>query len=262
MATATPPAGTIGHDQAAQILRLSPTELTRLVGAGTIPRVSPGVYHPGTIIGTYIEYQKSEIAARDKQIAARDKQIAELTEQLNRLQPKTQDEIAHHIDVSDRRLRELLAEWGISHKTTPFDEIRVRYIRKLREEAAGRKSSDPEALDPVQENALLKRSMRESVDLKNAKTRGEQAPIEALVNSISKMAEIAVSVLDQIDGDIAKAVPDLPDPARQVIMKCITDARNKIAARKLRGVVVSSVDPDDDIDLGDAEETGSDAATP
>lgn len=232
MATATPPAGTIGHDQAAQILRLSPTELTRLVGAGTIPRVSPGVYHPGTIIGTYIEHLRSE--------------VARLSEQLKRAQPETQDEIAHYLDISDRRLRELLAEWGISHKTTPLDQIRVRYIRKLREEAAGR-------ADVGGEDGLVAARTREANEradrlaLQNATLRGEFAPIEVLGDVLAKTIEIMVSELEQIDAALQKAAPDLPEPARQAVLVCINAARNKVKAR-IGSLKVDDIDPADNID--------------
>lgn len=247
MATTPAPAGTIGHDQAAQILRLSPAELTKLAGAGVVPRIGPGVYHPGTIIGAYIEHQRSETTARDER-------IARLTEQLSRAQPETQDEIAHYLDISDRRLRELLAEWGISHKTTPIDDLRVRYIRKLREEAAGRQSQDANGLDIVQEGAALKREQRIRLELQNAVTRGEYAPIDALGDALAKSIEVMVAELDQIDGLIAQLAPDTPEALRLAILNCVTTARNKIAARGA-SLVIAALDPSDDIgaDLDDLD---------
>ena len=232
MATAAPPAGTIGHDPAAQILRMSPAELTRLASAGIVPRVGTGIYHPGTIIGTYIEHLRAE--------------VARLREQLKRAQPETQDEIAHYLDISDRRLRELLAEWGISHKTTPLDQIRVRYIRKLREEAAGR-------ADVGGEDGLVAARTREANEradrlaLQNAQLRGEFAPIELLGDVLAKTIEIMVSELEQIDAALVKVAPDLPEPARQAVLTCVNAARNKIKDR-VGSLKVDDIDPADDID--------------
>lgn len=232
MATATPPAGTIGHDQAAQILRMSPAELTRLASAGIVPRVGPGIYHPGTIIGTYIEHLRAE--------------VAQLREQLKRARPETQDEIAHYLDISDRRLRELLAEWGISHKTTPLDQIRVRYIRKLREEAAGR-------ADVGGEDGLVSARTREANEradrlaLQNAQLRGEVAPIDLLGDALAKTIEIMVSELEQIDAALVKVAPDMPEPVRQAVLTCVNAARNKIKDR-LGSLKVDDIDPSGDID--------------
>jgi hypothetical protein len=236
MATTPAPAGTIGHDQAAQILRLSPAELTKLAGSGVVPRISSGVYHPGTIIGAYIEHLRLL--------------VAKLTEQLKRAQPETQDEIAYYLDISDRRLRELLAEWGISHKTTPIDDLRVRYIRKLREEAAGRQSATPGDLDPVQEGAALKKVQRERIELQNNLTRQEQAPIELLGEALAKAIQVMVSELDRVDALIAQTAPDLPEATRLAVLNCIATARNKAAAR-IGTLDIGTVDPVDDIDFED-----------
>jgi hypothetical protein len=53
-------------------------------------------------------------------------------------QPITQAEIAEHLDMTPRNLNELLTTLGIDWRTTPLDEIRVQYIRRLRSAAAGR----------------------------------------------------------------------------------------------------------------------------
>ncbi|UEX76804.1 hypothetical protein [Sediminicurvatus halobius] len=50
----------------------------------------------------------------------------------------TQREIAEHLDLSERRVRDLLAELGVDHREASLDEVRVSYIRHLRELAAGR----------------------------------------------------------------------------------------------------------------------------
>ena len=68
----------------------------------------------------------------------------------------TQDEIAQHLDVSTRMLRDILTRLNIDHKTTSLDEIRIRYIKDLREKAAGRRDQkDQFTLDQVRMRDLL-----------------------------------------------------------------------------------------------------------
>lgn len=50
----------------------------------------------------------------------------------------SQQDIAEHLDMSPRNLRDVLNALGLDWRTKPLDDIRIAYIRKLREAAAGR----------------------------------------------------------------------------------------------------------------------------
>lgn len=50
----------------------------------------------------------------------------------------TQKEIAEHLDMSERHVRDVLKSHGIDWTTSTLDHIRITYIRDLREKAAGR----------------------------------------------------------------------------------------------------------------------------
>lgn len=50
----------------------------------------------------------------------------------------SQSDIAEHLDMSPRNLRDVLTGLGLDWRTDSLDEIRIGYIRKLREAAAGR----------------------------------------------------------------------------------------------------------------------------
>jgi hypothetical protein len=82
----------------------------------------------------------------------------------------TQLEIARHIDVSARRVRQL-AEEGVIKKGDTLDNIRVSYIRRLRAIAAGRESRD--GADLVGERARLTVVLRERAELELAIRRNE-----------------------------------------------------------------------------------------
>ncbi|MEJ1470946.1 MAG: hypothetical protein RPU59_07765 [Candidatus Sedimenticola sp. (ex Thyasira tokunagai)] len=50
----------------------------------------------------------------------------------------TQADVAKHLDMSERNLRDVLRVLGIDWDNCTMDQVRVCYIRNLREKAAGR----------------------------------------------------------------------------------------------------------------------------
>lgn len=57
----------------------------------------------------------------------------------------TQKEIAEHLDLSERRVRDVLLHLGINHRSSTLDDIRIAYLRYQRELAAGRGGGDAQA---------------------------------------------------------------------------------------------------------------------
>lgn len=66
----------------------------------------------------------------------------------------TLESIAVHLDMSERNLRDVLKKINLNHRTASLTDIRIGYIRLMREQAAGRGGSH-------QENAA-KAKIRES----------------------------------------------------------------------------------------------------
>lgn len=71
----------------------------------------------------------------------------------------TQLEIAAHLGLSERRLRDVLKSLGLDHRTSTVDEIRLAYIEDLRRKAAGTSAGD--GFDLVKERVLTERVDRE-----------------------------------------------------------------------------------------------------
>jgi hypothetical protein len=71
----------------------------------------------------------------------------------------TQTEIASHLDLSQAEVSKFLHSAGIDWKESSLDDIRVRYIRRLRGNAAGHKTDD--GADLVHERVLTERVDRE-----------------------------------------------------------------------------------------------------
>lgn len=49
--------------------------------------------------------------------------------------------IADHLDLSQQAVSQIMAEMGINWKSATLKQVRVAYIRRLREQAAGRAAS-------------------------------------------------------------------------------------------------------------------------
>lgn len=82
----------------------------------------------------------------------------------------TQKQIADHLDLDQSAVSRLLDKLGVEWKTAPMEQIRVAYIRQLREQAAGHKSET--GSDLVHERVLTERVDRELKQLQVAEKRG------------------------------------------------------------------------------------------
>ena len=58
-----------------------------------------------------------------------------------------QRDIAEHLDMSERNLRTVAKSLGVDLQHATLDEVRVAYIRDLREKAAGRGGSNVDELN-------------------------------------------------------------------------------------------------------------------
>ena len=202
-----PGMSTIGHDAASALLQVAPDQLQRLVASGVVRRAAPGKYVPAQLIRDYIAWLHAEPERRDRS--------------------PTQAEIAEHLDMSDRNLRDLLQMLDLDHKQASLSAIRVGYIRRLREQAAGRAGSEDGGLDLVQERAALAREQREGQAIKNAVARKEYAPVGLLADVLGMAASAVVDRFDQLEGSLRKACPDLPDDAKTTVQSVIAAARNE-----------------------------------
>lgn len=157
----------------------------------------------------------------------------------------TQASFGHLVGVTQQACSGLTGRGVLVPGQSAGEWLRA-YCAGLREQAAGR-SSEAGGLDLVQERAALAREQRVRLEMLNATTRGEYAPIDLLGDALAKAIEVMVSELDQVDGMISKTTPDLPEHTRLAVLNCITAARNKIATRGTQ-LVMAAIDPDDDVD--------------
>lgn len=237
-----PGVSTIGHDAASALLQVAPDQLQRLVASGMVRRAAPGKYVPAQLIRDYIAWLHAEPERRDRQ--------------------PTQMEIAEHLDMSDRNLRDLLQSLNMDHKQVSLSALRVAYIRRLRDQAAGRLGAETGGLDLVQERAALAREQRKGQAIKNAVARKEYAPVGLLADVLGMAASAVVDRFDQLDGAMRKACPDLPEEAKTTVQQVIANARNEWI-RSTERLVTEAIDAmlaaqdDDDLLQADLEEGGA-----
>lgn len=140
--------------------------------------------------------------------------------------PITQAAFGELVGVSQQAVSEFLKGAALGPAVPAIDMLHA-YCSHLREVAAGRGSLEAGGLDLVQERAALARSQRVAQDLKNAVAAGEYAPIGLLADVLAGASSAVVARLDQLEGALRKACPELPEEARITVMQVHASARNE-----------------------------------
>lgn len=209
----------INHDTSAKLLGISPKELTQLVDEGIIARSGRDNYTLAIIVRDYINHLKNP------------------SKIYNQLQ------IAEHLDMSDRNVREVLEKLSINHKATPIDDIRIAYIRHLREQAAGRSGTGD--LDLVTERAALAKEQRIRIEMQNAVTRKEFGPIEALELGLADCLSKIAAQLDTIPGKLKRSSNNLTADDLNNVASTIAEVRNALASMDINWFGDKTEDNDD-----------------
>ncbi|QCO05453.1 hypothetical protein [Azospirillum argentinense] len=162
----------------------------------------------------------------------------------------TQAEIAAHLDLSDRSVRELKNRGVFSANgrgQMDLDACRIAYIRHLRERAAGRASDDAEAegLDLTAERARLAREQADHYAMKNAEARGELVRVSDCTAAMVSVIEMAKAKLMRVPAKVAKSDGRLKDR----IADALEDALDELSmARVEEEMGGAGKDGDDDGD--------------
>ena len=218
----------VTHDTAARLINVSPAELERIVRDGFIRRNDKNAYSVPVLIENYVAYLKSTISGM--------------------LGHPKQADVAAHLDISDRSVRELEIKLGLQPNYSLHD-FRVAYIRHLREQAAGRATAGE--LDLAAERAGLARAQRERIEMQNAVTRGELAPVALIEEVLTKASGKIAGIFDAIPGMVRRRVPKLTSGEVDLITGEVAKARNIVAAMSLADLndQPSSEQPDNEIEV-------------
>lgn len=216
----------VTHDTAARLLGVTPSELDKLAREGFVRRNDRNSYSVPVLVADYVEHLKAQISGTAGH-------------------PK-QTEVGSHLDLSERSVRDWEAKLGISADYTMAD-FRIAYIRRLREEAAGRATDGD--LDLAGERARLAKEQADKIAMQNAERRGELAPVGAMEMVLAKVGTKVGKILDTIPAQIRRRVPNIPAEVVEAIDSDIAKCRNMAAAMTL-----ATLDEDDDeVEDDDAE---------
>lgn len=129
------------------------------------------------------------------------------------------------VGLSEARVSQLVSDQVIRRGDTAHEWL-LGYCERLRDQAAGR-AGGANGLDLVQERAALAREQRIAQALKNSVSKGEYAPVGLLADVLGRAASAVVDRMDQVDGQLRKACPDLPEDARTTVLTVLAGSRNE-----------------------------------
>lgn len=158
----------------------------------------------------------------------------------------TQIEVAKHLDLTDRQVRNLVADGVLPGSKgrggIDVEACRMAYIRYLRglgnsqvKPEAGGEFDGPEGLDPYAEHKLTIERLRltsaqaEHQELKNEVAHRKLIPVEFFAFAFGKFIPAAASIFDTLVMTLRRRHPDLTPGQLDSINREITKARNLIA---------------------------------
>lgn len=224
--------GGITHDTAARLIGVAPAELDAMVRNGIILREDKNRYTVPALVHGYVSHLRSVIDEKEAH-------------------PKQAD-TAIHLDLSDRSIREWETKLGFVAKKYSLSEFRISYIRALREEAAGRATAGDSCL--ATERARLARAQAEKIEMQNAVSRKELAPVALLEQVLATTGTKAQRILATIKGELRRRFPALNAADLQAVDQIVGKALGQVAAMSL--TVIEDGDqasPDDDTSAPDAD---------
>ncbi len=134
----------------------------------------------------------------------------------------TDAEIALHLDLSTRWVRELRAKGALPAAGADLDANRIAYVRHLRSaDGKAMRSPDGEALDT--QRTRLAREQANQLAMKNAAMRRELAPPAEMKAAIVRMIQTARAALGKVPARVAGADRTLKQRLRAAIDDALVD---------------------------------------
>lgn len=149
------------------------------------------------------------------------------------------------VGISQPAVSDLVTR-GVITAGEPASVWLKQYCRHLREQAAGRQAAGE--LDLATERAALARAQREKVEMQNAVTRRELAPVALLEQVLSKVGRQIAGILEAIPVQL-KRRSELSSEDLDFITREVVKARNQAA-----GISLADLAEDDDARDTDTED--------
>jgi len=171
----------------------------------------------------------------------------------------TQLEVASHLDLSDRQIRNLLTDGVLPSSKGPGgldpDACRLAYIRYLRGMASGQVKPEAPAPEGDEDTAAslererlrLTAAQAEGQELKNEITKRKSVPTEFATFVLSRLSAEIGSILDTLPLTLKRRHPDLEVRHIESVQRELAKARNRAATldERLPGLVHEFIDATD-----------------
>lgn len=200
--------GHLSLDVAAKLLGVTPNELDRLARDGLVQRQDKDKYPLVTLVRDYIAHLQAEAQRPNRR--------------------PSQRELAEHLDMSERNLRDVLGAIGLDHRSSSRDEIRIGYIRHLREQAAGRGTGN--GLNLAEERAGLAREQKYLAQLRKQQVLGEWAPIDNLTLALSRVTAQMASAMETIPVQLKRQFPAMTAEQLDLVREELARGRNLLVS--------------------------------
>ncbi len=139
----------------------------------------------------------------------------------------TQSEIAKHIDLSIRAVRDHMVN-GVITKGGTLDEARTAYIRHLREVAAGRSTN---SADYTVERTRLTKAQADEKEIQVKQLQGDLIPATMVLEEWTKMLSSIRSKLLALPNRMAVLMPGISTyrEAEQILKKYIYETLTELS---------------------------------
>lgn len=168
----------------------------------------------------------------------------------------TEAQVAEHLDISDRTVRELKGKGvfpAAKRGGMDLDVCRIAYVRHLRERAAGRASdaADDDDLDLVKERAGLAKEQRLKLERERARDERELASLPDMTMAVLTVIELSKSRLMRVGAIVAKGDTKLQGRIDLAVSDALDELSMTRVEEKVGGGANGEEAPDDG--EGDAE---------
>lgn len=170
--------------------------------------------------------------------------------------PLKQADFGALVGISRQAVGDLQAR-GIIEPGMSGSEALLAYCGHLRIVAAGRLASGD--LDLAEERAGLAKAQRERVEMQNAVTRRELAPVILIEEVLAKAGSKVAGILDAIPGMVKRRVSSLPADVLDMISGEVARARNIAAALRLDDILDDAPPVNDDAARRVVKEKGAES---
>lgn len=157
----------------------------------------------------------------------------------------TQSQFGSLVGVSQPAVSEMLGRGVLTIDADGAQWVR-EYCGHLREMAAGRAAAGD--LDLATERAGLAKAQREKIEMQNAVTRNELAPVYLIEEVLAKAGARVSKILDTIPGTIRRREPSLSAATIAEIARDVAKVRNIAAAITLEDLRADDEQADNDTD--------------